>query len=233
MDERVCLVTGVGPGTGSAICRRFARGGFRVAMLARNAERLRELEVELPGARAFPCDVSDGDAVRETCGAIRDTLGAPEVVVYNATRGTFGNFLQSSAKDLEANFRVNTLGLLHVAQAVCPDMIEAGRGAFIVTGNTSARRGKANFAAFAPTKAAQRILSESMARELGPRGIHVAYVIIDATIDVPWTRRAFADRPEDFFADPDAIADTLFYLAGQPRSAWSFDVDLRPFGEEW
>ena len=233
MDERVCLVTGVGPGTGSAICRRFAREGFRVAILARNAERLRELEAELPGARAFPCDVSDEDAVRGTFAAVRDELGAPEVLVYNATRGTFGNFLQSSPKDFEANFRVNALGLLHVAQAVCPAMIEAGRGAVIVTGNTSARRGKANFAVFAPTKAAQRILSEAMARELGPHGIHVAYVVIDATIDVPWTRRAFADRPDESFADPDAIADTIHYLAGQPRSAWSFDVDLRPFGEEW
>ena len=120
MDERVCLVTGVGPGTGSAICRRFAREGFRVAMLARNAERLRELEAELPGARAFPCDVSDEDAVRGTLAAVRDELGAPEVLVYNATRGTFGNFLQSSPKDFETNFRVNALGLLHVAQAVSP-----------------------------------------------------------------------------------------------------------------
>ena len=92
--------------------------------------------------------------------------------------------------------------------------------------------GKA-FAAFAPTKAAQRILAESMARRLGPDGIHVAYVVIDAVIDVPWTRKAYGDRPDDFFTKPAAIADTVWFLAHQDRSAWSFEVEVRPFGETW
>ena len=102
----------------------------------------------------------------------------------------------------------------------------------MVTGNTAAWRGVANFAAFAPSKAAQRILAQSMARSLGPRGIHVAYVVIDAVIDAPWTRQAFASRPDEFFVRPDVIAETVYHVAQQDRSAWTFQIDLRPFGEK-
>jgi NAD(P)-dependent dehydrogenase (short-subunit alcohol dehydrogenase family) len=112
-------------------------------------------------------------------------------------------------------------------------MLAAGRGAIVVTGNTSALRGKPAFAGFAPSKAAQRILAQSMARTLGPRGVHVAYVVIDAVIDVPWTRARFGGKPDDFFARPAAIAESVWQVAHQDRSAWSFDVELRPFGEEW
>jgi NAD(P)-dependent dehydrogenase (short-subunit alcohol dehydrogenase family) len=103
----------------------------------------------------------------------------------------------------------------------------------VVTGNTSALRGKANFAGFAPTKAAQRILAESMARTLGPQGVHVAYLVIDAVIDLAWTRQMFGDRPDDFFIQPSAIAEEVWHVAQQPRSAWSFLVEVRPFGENW
>jgi NAD(P)-dependent dehydrogenase (short-subunit alcohol dehydrogenase family) len=231
--DRVCLVTGVGPGTGAAVCRRFAAEGYRVAMLARDAERLRALEAEIAGSRAYAADVTDAGALAAAYTRIESELGAPSVVVYNATRGTFGNFLEIDPADLERNFRTNALGLLHTARLAAPAMIAAGSGAIIVTGNTSARRGKAGFAAFAPTKAAQRILAESMARSLGPRGVHVAYVVIDAVIDVPWTRRAYPNRPDEYFARPSAIADAVLHLAHQDRSAWTFELDLRPFGEEW
>jgi short-subunit dehydrogenase len=112
-------------------------------------------------------------------------------------------------------------------------MVEAGNGVIVATGNTSALRGKASFAGFAPTKAAQRILAESMARELGPKGVHVAYVVIDAVIDLAWTRAMFGDRPDEFFIQPAAIADEIWHLAHQNRSAWSFNVEIRPFGESW
>jgi len=153
--------------------------------------------------------------------------------VHNAVSGHFGEFLSVDAETLERTFRTNVVSLLHLGQAVAPDMIARGGGAIVVTGNTSAWRGSANFAAFAPSKAAQRILAQSMARSLGPKGIHVAYVVIDAVIDVPWTRQAFASQPDEFFAKPDAIAETVFHLAHQDRSAWTFEVDLRPFGEKW
>jgi NAD(P)-dependent dehydrogenase (short-subunit alcohol dehydrogenase family) len=112
-------------------------------------------------------------------------------------------------------------------------MISAAQGNIIVTGNTSALRGRPSFAGFAPTKAAQRILTEAMARELGPKGVHVAYIIIDAVIDVPWTRERFKGKPDDFFIKPAAIAEEAWHLIQQDRSAWSFNVELRPYGENW
>jgi NAD(P)-dependent dehydrogenase (short-subunit alcohol dehydrogenase family) len=112
-------------------------------------------------------------------------------------------------------------------------MIKAGEGAIIVTGNTSALRGKAPFAGFAPTKAAQRILTESMARELAPKGVHVAYLVIDAAIDVPWQRQRLPNAPDDFFCQPASIADEVFHLIQQPRDAWSFLAEIRPFHEPW
>ena len=102
-----------------------------------------------------------------------------------------------------------------------------------MTGNTSALRGRANFAGFAPTKAAQRILAEAMARELGPKGVHVAYLVIDAVIDVPWARERLSQKPDDFFVKPTALAEELWHIAHQDRSAWSFNVEVRPYGETW
>ncbi len=233
MTPPVCIVSGVGPGTGAALSRRFARGGYRVAMLARDGDRLRELEAEIDGSLGLVCDVGSEDSVNRAVDAVRERLGPPTVVVHNAVAGSFGDFLEVDPADLERNFRVNTLGLLYLARATAPAMIEAAAGAIVVTGNTSALRGKSGFAGFAPTKAAQRILAESMARRLGPAGVHVAYLVIDAVIDVPWTRKRFADKPDDFFCRPDAIADTAFWVAHQDRSAWSFLVEVRPFAEPW
>ena len=233
MDKGVCLVTGVGPGTGAALVRRFAAEGYRVAMLARDVARLEKLAAEVPGTHAFPVDVGDLDALRVALARVRAELGAPSVLLHNAVAGGFGSFETVKPEELEQRFRVNVTSLLVLAQELAPAMIEAGRGAIVVTGNTSAWRGKASFAGFAPTKAAQRILAESLARSLGPKGVHVAYVVIDAVIDVPWTRSAFKDRPDDFFIQPAGIADAVHHLVQQQRSAWTFELDLRPFGENW
>ncbi len=232
MSGRVCLITGVGPGTGSALARRFAEG-YAVAMIARDAERLSALEGEIPAARGFPCDLADEAALASTFEAIARELGAPEVVIHNAVGGAFGDFLSIDPQVLIANFQVNTMALLHLARLAAPAMIENGKGAILCTGNTSAYRGKAAFAGFAPTKAAQRILAESMARSLGPRGVHVAYLAIDAVIDVPWTRKAFPDKPDSYFCRPEDIASECWHLVHQPRSAWTFDVKIRPDGENW
>ena len=233
MSDRVCLVTGVGPGTGSALVRRFAAGGYRVAMLARTETRLRELAKEVPGATAFPCDVSDEAQVAATTARISRELGPVNVLVHNAVGGAWGDFQQIEPAVLQSNFSVNVMALLYLARAVAPAMIDAGEGTILVTGNTSAYRGKAAFAGFAPTKAAQRVLAESMARALGPRGIHVAYLAIDAVVDVPWARERLPDKPDDFFAKPSAIADVAFSVAHQDRSTWAFDVVVRPFAEPW
>lgn len=232
-DKPIAIVTGVGPGTGSAIVRRFAAGGFRVIALARSPDRIRALEQELPDTHAVICDVSRETEVADVVGNIRKSYGSPNVLVHNAVGGGWGTFLEIEPKLLDRNFQVNVMGLLYLAREVAPDMIKAGNGAILVTGNTSSIRGKANFAGFAPTKAAQRILSESIARDLGPRGVHVAYVLIDAVIDVPRMRERLSDAPDEFFIKPSAIADELWHLYNQDRSAWSFLTELRPFAEKW
>ena len=232
-ERNVCLITGVGPGTGTALAERFAGAGYRVAMLARDMARLDALEASLPGSRGYACDVSDEPTLRQVVGDVQDQLGAIHTVVHNAVGANLTDFMSLQASDLRQNFETNTIALLHLAQLAAPSMVESGEGVILATGNTSAYRGKANFAGFAPTKAAQRILLESMARSLGPKGVHVAYVAIDAVIDVPWTREAFADRPDEFFCQPGDIAQECLRIAQQPRSAWSFESMIRPFGEPW
>jgi short-subunit dehydrogenase len=228
-NKPLALVTGVGPGTGAAIARRFAESGYRVAMLARDAQRLAQLEREIPDSIAVPCDVAN----HEDLASAIQRIGNPEVVIHNAVGGAFGTFTEVDADILQRNFEINTMALFHLARLTTPAMIEAGRGALIVTGNTSALRGKAAFAGFAPTKAAQRILAESLARDLGPKGIHVAYLIIDAVIDVPWQRELRPEAADDFFISPASIAGEVHHLAHQPRDAWSFLAEVRPFHEPW
>jgi short-subunit dehydrogenase len=229
----VCLISGVRPGTGSALARRFAEGGYRLALLARNEERLAALEKELPNARGYRCDVSDSARVEAVASAVEHDLGQPAVVIHNAVGGAFGTFREIDPSILNRNFQVNTMGLLYLARRFAPTMVAAGKGAIIAAGNTSALRGKPGFAGFAPTKAAQRILAEAMARDLGPKGVHVAYVVVDAVIDLEWTRKRWPERPDDFFIKPAAIAEEIWHVVNQDRSAWSFNVELRPFGESW
>jgi NAD(P)-dependent dehydrogenase (short-subunit alcohol dehydrogenase family) len=225
----LALVTGVGPGTGASVARRFAEGGYRVAMLARNAERLAALEREIPDSIAVTCDVTDASALEQVIAKV----GAPKVVVHNAVGGAFGTFLQVEPDVLQRNFETNTMALFHLARLTAPAMVAAGEGSIIVTGNTSAQRGRASFAGFAPTKAAQRILAESLARDLGPKGVHVAYLIIDAAIDVPWQRQLQPTKPDDFFISPKSIAAEVYHLAHQPKDSWSFLAEVRPFHETW
>ena len=202
-------------------------------MIARNEERLVGLEGELTNTKGYPCDVSDPDQLKSTLERVREELGAPTVVIHNAVGGAFGNFLEIDPMVLQQNFQVNTMALLQIGRAVAPDMISNGEGAIIITGNTSAYRGMPGFAGFAPTKAAQRVLAESMARDLGPKGVHVGYVAIDAVIDLEWTRKRMPDKPDDFFCKPEDIAGECYRIAHQPKSAWSFTSIIRPYGENW
>jgi len=234
MIQPVCLITGAGDGTGAAIARRFAAGGYRTALLARYQDRLSRLENEIEGARGYVCDVSDLEHFRATMARVKTELGAPHVAIHNAVMAAFAPPLEAEPEKFEAQFRVNATALMVMAQAVVPDMLAASEGAIVVTGNTAAQRGIPNFSMFAPTKAAQRILAQSMARDFGPKGVHVAYLIIDAAIDTPWTRDTmFPDKSDDFFCKPSAIADEVYHVAHQDRSAWSFDVEIRPDREKW
>lgn len=229
----VVLVTGVGPGTGKAIVERFAASGYAVAMLARSAQRLNDIAQTTPNTHPFVCDVTDADRLSAVLEEIRQQLGAPKIVVHNAVGAERGTYLDVDAEKMRAAFEINTMALLSLAKQLVPDMQASGGGALIATGNTSAYRGKARFAGFAPTKAAQRILLESIAREAGPKGVHVAYVAIDAVIDLAWTREAFPNKPDDFFCQPADIANEVVRIAEQPRSAWSFESVIRPYGEVW
>ena len=231
--SKVCLITGVGPGTGTALVRRFVEGGYQVAMLARSEDRLQALSGELESAHAYACDVSSADALAETYAKVSSDLGAPSIIVHNAVGAERGNYMDIDPDGLRNAFEINTMALLHLARLATPDMIANGGGAIICTGNTSAYRGRANFAGFAPSKAAQRILLEAIAREAGPKGIHAAYIAIDAVIDLAWTRKVFKGKPDEFFCQPADIASECYRVAHQPKSAWSFESVIRPYGEVW
>jgi len=233
LNKNICIVTGVGWGTGNAVVRKFAESGYKVAMIARREDRLAKMASDIEGAYAYPCDVTDTKSMKSTVEKICEEIGHPRIVIHNAVGGAWGNFLEIDPAVLEKNFQVNTMALLHLARMTLPKMIEYGHGSLICTGNTSAHRGRAGFAGFAPSKAAQRILAQSIARDVGPKGVHVAYITIDAVIDLRWTRKRNPEKSDDFFIKPDEIADEVYHVAHQPRGAWSFDVEVRPHGEIW
>lgn len=235
MNKRnpVAVVAGVGPGNGVALARRFAAGGYRVACLGRDDARVQTLSASIDGATGFACDVTDSVAVSRTFASITATLGEVDVLLFNAGSGVFKGIEEISSADFENAWRVNAYAALICAQAVIPAMKRRGSGSIVFTGATASLRGGKATAAFAPAKAAQRSLAESMARSLWPQGIHVGLIIVDGVVDLPRTRKAMPDKPEDFFVDPDGVAETAWFLAHQDRRAWSFEVTARPFGETW
>ncbi len=229
----VCAVVGVGPGNGEAFARRFSADGYAVALLARRADLTARLAAELPHARAYSCDVADAASVTAAFEKIRAELGDVDVLVFNAGSGVWGTIEEVKPEDFERAWRINTFGLFLTARLAIPAMRARGRGAIIVVGATASRRGVAGTAAFAPAKMAQRGLAESMARHLGPAGIHVALVIIDGIVRSPAARARLPDRPEDAFVAPSGVADIVASLVKQDRSAWSFEVEARPYAEKW
>lgn len=245
-DGPLCVVTGVGDATGSATVRKFVSEGYRVAMIARNEDRLNALARECEGTRPYRCDISDLEQFERTLRQIQSDMGCPKVLVHNAVSHTFGRFRAHDPIELERNFRVNTTALLVFTRFFADKMIARGGGAILATGNTASHRGVPNYALFAPTKAAQRNLCEALARDLGPEGIHVCYLTIDAAIDVSWLGAADDERPDwlvppkdwpferqDFFAHPDGIAAEIFHLTHQHKTTWSFETTIRPFAEKW
>jgi NAD(P)-dependent dehydrogenase (short-subunit alcohol dehydrogenase family) len=228
-----CLVIGVGPGTGLAVVRKFVAEGYHVSMIARHAGRLESWEGEIAGTSGYAADIGDTDGYCATLRQITEEHGTPDIVIFNATLASRGTYQEIDLKDFERNFRVNTAGLLATAQTLGPAMEERGSGAIICTGNTGAMRGKPGFIGWTPTKAAQRMVAEALARDMGPKGIHVGYVVIDAVIDMPFARKRWPDYPDDFYAKPEDLASEIYNFAHQPKSAWSFLIELRPFGENW
>jgi len=231
--SKLCVITGVGAGNGASFSRRFTREGYRVVMLARNLAYLETLAKEIPGSVAMECDVRDPDAIRDVFARIHEEIGTVDTLIYNAGAGEWASIMDTSLEGMQSSWATNTLGLVACAQQVIPSMTENGEGNIMVIGATASLRGGAQSTAFASAKAAQRSVAQSMARDLGPKGVHVGYLIIDGIIDIERTRERFPDRADDFFMQPDAIADSVYAMTQQDRSAWAFEIDLRPYGEKW
>ncbi len=232
----ICLITGLGEGTGGHTAIKFASAGYRIAMIARTKERLARYERNLIGSKGYVCDVANIELLQETCKRIKKEMGPPQILIHNAVKGNFEKLLDGKPEWLEQNFRINTTSFMYLVHAFIPDMLKSKKGVIIVTGNTAAKRGIANTPYFAPTKAAQRILAQSLARDFGPKGIHVAYITVDASINTPWTRNRIKkqlNQPDIIFTQPEDVADEIFHIAHQKRSAWSFDVEIRPDIEKW
>ena len=233
MNKPVCVVIGVGVGNGAAIARKFSEAGYKVALLARTLEFTSKLAGELDDAIAVACDITNEQDVLSAFSHIRAQLGEVTSLIYNAGAGSWGTVEEISAAVFESNWKVNALGALLAAQQVIPAMKASGSGNIVFVGATASRRGSAKTAAFSPAKAAQRALAESMARHLWPFGIHVSLLIIDGIVNIPATRIKMPDKNDDFFVNPADIAASIYQLCTQPRSAWSFEVEARPFGETW
>jgi NAD(P)-dependent dehydrogenase (short-subunit alcohol dehydrogenase family) len=229
----VCVIVGVGPGNGAAFAHHFASEGYRVALLARSTAFITELAAQLDDAQAYSCDITDAASVEITFDTIRKALGKVDVLIYNPGVGVWGNVEEITTEDFEASWRTNVLGALLTSKQVIPAMKQNQQGSIIFIGATASRRGGARAVAFAAAKAAQKSLAESMARHLWPAGIHVGLVILDGVVDTPATRKMLPDKPDNYFIRPDDVAENVMRLTQQPRSAWSFEVEARPFGEIW
>lgn len=234
---KVAAVFGAGPGLGAAVARRFAREGYTVALLARGESGLREVQADLQkaGGRAevFPADAGDAGSVSAAFGRVRAELGAPEVLVYNAGTFVMGGILELDPAAFESAWRINCLGGFLSAREVLPGMLERGRGTLLFSGATASLRGGARFAGLAVGKFGLRALAQSLAREFGPRGIHVAHIVIDGQIDTARVRGMAPGRDAATMLAPDAIAESYWQLHQQHPTAWSQELDLRPAMEKF
>ncbi len=237
MNGQVAAILGVGPGLGAAVARRFAREDFAVALMARKEESIAGVreEIEGEGGTAVPvtADATDPPSVEAAFGRVRDALGDPEVFVYNAGAFQMGGILEIEPDLFDECFRANCAGAFYAARQVLPAMVEAGRGTILLTGATGSLRGSARFAALAVGKFGLRALAQSMAREFGPQGIHVAHVVIDGQINTPRVRERYSDREEHTMLSPEAIAETYWRLHVQDPTAWTLELDLRPSVERF
>ena len=236
MSEReTVLIVGVGPGLGLALARRFAAAGLRIAAAARDADRLGTLVASagLADAVVHACDVADAAAVQQLFDQVGDALGPPDLVVFNAGAFAPGSVLDIDPREFERCWRVGCLGGFLVGQAAARAMVVRGHGTILFTGATASLRGSARFANLAVPKFGLRALAQSMARELGPRNIHVAHVIVDGQIDADRYAALRDERGPDSLLAPDSIAEAYHTLYRQQRSAWTHELDLRPWVERF
>jgi NAD(P)-dependent dehydrogenase (short-subunit alcohol dehydrogenase family) len=227
---KTALIVGAGPGLSAALARRFARSGMRVALASRNPGRLAALCAEV-GARAYGCDVTQQAQVVQLFEEVRSAPGEADVVVYNAGGRVRGPFTELEPAAVADAIAVSAFGGFLVAQEAARRMLLTGHGAILFTGASASVKGYAGSAPFAMGKFALRGLAQSLARELSPRGIHVAHFVIDGGIRSDAYREP-PNRP-DSMLDPNAIADAYFQILHQPRSAWTWEIELRPWVEHF
>lgn len=235
------LVMGAGDAIGSAIARQFALAGLNVCLARRNAEKLAPVLAELHAqglqAHGFSCDARDEDAVIKLFNQIETEIGPLEVVVFNVGANVPMGILQTSSQKFRKIWEMACFGGFLTGREAARVMLPRKKGTIIFTGATASLRGGTNFAAFASAKHGLRALAQSMARELGPQNIHVAHVVIDAAVDTQWIKenipnyQTLADN--DGVVLPDDLAKNYVFLHQQPRNAWSFELDIRPWIERW
>ena len=227
------VIAGVGPGLGASIARKFAAEGCQVGLFARSPEFIEDLAEELetgPGeARAVRTDVTDPEAVAAGFAEVREAFGPVDVLVNHASGGAWKRLMDLSTVEVDRALSVGVRGGFLCSQAAVADMLDDDGGTVIFTGATSSVRGNEGALAFSAAKFAVRGMAESMARDLGPRGIHVAHVVIDGGIRPP---NREIENPEEYL-DPDAIAESYWHLVEQDESAWTLELDLRPHTEEF
>ncbi len=229
-DSEVALIVGAGGGLSAALARRFGAAGLEIALAARQTDKLAGLIDEI-GGRAYACDASEADQVETLFAAVEADMGAPGLVVFNASGRVRGPLPELDPADVLRCLKITTFGGFLVGQAAARRMIQAGHGTILFTGASASVKGFANSAPFAMGKFGLRGLAQSMARELHPQNIHVAHVVVDGGIANPARDRG--DRGDDGFLDPAAIAETYFHLYSQHRSSWTWEVELRPWLESF
>jgi len=233
----VAVIGGVGPGTGAALARAFAREGYAVGLLSRHAESSAPVaaQIQASGGTALyvSADVTDRRSVNEAIERIRAQLGPITALAHNASGYGRASFLDMSPDQVRQSFEANVMGAVFLAQAVIPDMLAAGHGFISLTGATAALRGRAGFAPLAIGKSGLRMLGQSLAREFHPKGIHIVHVIVDGQIDTPKLRQREPTRSPESVIPPDAIADAVIACLKQPRTAWSHEIDIRPAVENF
>ena len=240
-SNKVVLVIGAGDATGGAIAKRFAREGYIACVTRRSADKLKPLVDEIIAAgdqaHGFASDARKEEEVAELVETIERDIGPIEAFVFNIGANVPCSILDETARKYFKIWEMACFAGFLTAQAVARRMVTRQRGSILFTGATAGLRGAAGFAAFAGAKHGIRALAQSMARELGPRGIHVGHVVVDGAIDTAFIRDTFPDvyarKDQDGILDPAHIADNYWHLHAQPRDAWTFELDLRPWQEKW
>jgi NADP-dependent 3-hydroxy acid dehydrogenase YdfG len=235
-SNNVCVVVGVGEGIGAALARRFA-AGYKVALVARSAEVIGKVAAEIKEARGIALPIQSDATVEAQIAAtyerITRELGPVEILIYNGGRRPFGTLMETSPAVFEETWRLHTLGAFLWSRQVVPAMLTRSSGSILITGATAGIRPWPTSAGFAPAKFAVRGLAQVMARDLHPQGIHVGYINVDGGVDMPLLRKFRPDSKDEDLLKPSAIADAFWYVAHQDRSAWSHELDVRPFKEKF